>query len=109
MEDYNDEEKIDYSAMPSEVNNDCTVRTEEGQIIDLIFCEHFSPDGDLCLPVMVYRNDKNSGKCCQKCNSIVGHNIPIFLMDNGDYCFPCVECNNWVWWTENEPWMYWLE
>jgi hypothetical protein len=109
MEENRDEEYQSFCAPPSKVRTDCTVITDDGFIIDLACCEHLSPDGDLCYPVMVYANRQNLGKCCPSCAALIGSNKPIFLMDNGQYCHPCTECEKWVWWVEDELWMYWLE
>ena len=109
MEKNNDNENIDYCAPPSEVRSDGTVITSEGHVIDLLYCEHMSPDGDLCKPVMVYRNDIRCEKDCPQCSATIADDKQIFLMDNGEYCYPCTDCNSWVWWEEDELWMYWLE
>ena len=64
MEENNEEnEKIDYCAPPSEVRSDGTVVTSEGHVIDLLYCEHMSPNGDLCMPLSRYHQSDRSLTC----------------------------------------------
>ena len=109
MKEERDNEYQSYCAPPSEVRSDCTVITDDGFIIDLVCCEHLSPDGELCYPVLMYHNNQKQGKCCSLCTELIGPNKPIFLMDNGRFCHPCTNCESWAWWDEDKLWMYWLE
>ena len=108
----NDDEKWVFcpAVAPLEVHPDATVELPSGLIIDLGNAEFISPNKETCYPVFVITDMRNTAKKCPVCfNSFSSSEKPLFFMDSGEFCYPCISCDEWIWFTEEEPWMYWEE
>ena len=108
INDENDECES-YDAMTSDVRSDCTVKLPSGRLLSLLEADFVSPNNEVCYVVMMVKGRRNSEMTCPTCNRQLSKQKPLFLMDNGEFCYPCVYCDDWQWWVENDPWMYWLE
>ncbi len=109
----NDEDAIElgyWDVEPRDVRSDATLECR-GMIIDLVTAEFIKiPTGEKCVPVFVIAgNERNIEKNCPGCLKPLSSEKPLFLMDNGEFFYPCVSCDEWKSWVEEEPWMYWLE
>ena len=105
-----DNEWVNYDAKPQEVRSDGTVKLPSGMILDLADSEYISPNNETCYPVFVITDIRNTAKKCPVCfNTFSSSEKPLFFMDNGEFCYPCISCEKWIWFIEEEPWMYWME
>lgn len=100
---------VNWDAEPRDVRSDCTIDCR-GMIVDLVTAEFTKyPTGEKCVPVFVITGERNTGKHCPGCLKNLSSDKPLFFMNNGEFCYPCITCDDWKWWVEEEPWMYWLE
>ena len=92
---------------PQEVRSDGTVKLPSGDSFDLVTAEHTSPDKETCFPVFVVTSIRNPWKKCPSCfTSLLVSDNPLFFMDNGEFCFPCISCEGWIWFApEPEHWL----
>ena len=108
FEDDDDDESVFCNPEPREVRSDGTVKLPSGEFFDLATTEHISPNKETCYPVFVVTSVRNPWKKCPSClTSLLVSENPLFFMDNGEFCFPCISCEGWIWFAPEEE--YWLD
>ena len=108
FEDNDDDELLVCNSEPREVRSNGTVKLPSGEFFDLVTAEHISPNKETCNPVFVVTDVRNPWKKCPSClTSLLVSENPLFFMDNGEFCYPCISCEGWIWFAPEEE--HWLD
>ena len=106
-DDGDEDDDDDEWVKPRDVRSDGTVELPSGEFMDLA-TEPFLRKNETCYPVFVVTSIRNPWKKCPSCfTSLLVSDNPLFFMDNGEFCFPCISCEGWIWFAP-EP-EYWLD
>jgi hypothetical protein len=97
-------EIVDVAPRPCDVNDEGIVYLPDGIFIEIVDAVLTSPLGKRVNVLMMFNSSMVSNEerinNCPSCNSHIPLHRPIYLMEDGDYVLPCLECE-WVWFWVN--------
>lgn len=93
-------EIVDVTTRPCDVNDEGIVDLLDGRYIEIVDAVLTSPMGKRVNVLMMFNRSMVSNEerinNCPGCNSHISLHRPIYLMEDGDFVLPCLECE-WVW------------